>query len=62
MITRRIAAAPVAEQERITILDSLRGIAILGILLMNIQGFGLPGVVGNDPSVLNEQGMKIRAA
>lgn len=35
-------AAPVNQQERITILDSLRGIAILGILLMNIPGFGLP--------------------
>lgn len=32
----------VSQQERITILDSLRGIAILGILLMNIPGFGLP--------------------
>lgn len=35
-------AAPVNQQERIIILDSLRGIAILGILLMNIPGFGLP--------------------
>ncbi len=57
MISRRIAAAPVAEPERIIILDSLRGIAILGILLMNIPSFGLPGVVGNDPSVLNERGI-----
>jgi uncharacterized membrane protein YeiB len=31
-------AAPVSQQERIIILDSLRGIAILGILLMNIPG------------------------
>ena len=53
----RIAPTPVGEQERITILDSLRGIAILGILLMNIPSFGLPGVVGHDPSVLNEQGV-----
>ena len=35
-------AAPASQQERIIILDSLRGIAILGILLMNIPGFGLP--------------------
>jgi len=35
-------AAPVSQQERITLLDSLRGFAILGILLMNIPGFGLP--------------------
>ena len=53
----RTVPAPVGEQERITILDSLRGIAILGILLMNIPSFGLPGVVGHDPSVLNEHGV-----
>ena len=35
-------AAPVSQEERIIILDGLRGIAILGILLMNIPGFGLP--------------------
>jgi uncharacterized protein len=35
-------AAPIGQQERIIFLDSLRGIAILGILLMNIPGFGLP--------------------
>jgi uncharacterized membrane protein YeiB len=29
--------APVAQKERITILDSLRGFAILGILLMNLH-------------------------
>lgn len=47
---------PIPQQERITILDSLRGIAILGILLMNIPGFGLAGPAGTDPSVLNEWG------
>jgi uncharacterized protein len=49
-------AAPVDQSERITILDSLRGIAILGILLMNIPGFALPDPVILDPSVLNEWG------
>ncbi|MBA3674297.1 MAG: DUF418 domain-containing protein [Chitinophagaceae bacterium] len=49
-------AAPVDQSERITILDSLRGIAILGILLMNIPGFALPEPVIMDPSVLNEWG------
>lgn len=34
-------AAPVNQSERIIILDSLRGFAILGILLMNIPGYGL---------------------
>ena len=46
-------ASPVAQSERILILDSLRGIAILGILLMNIPGFALPT---GDPSTLNEWG------
>jgi uncharacterized protein len=36
------SAAPVNQPERIIILDSLRGLAVLGILLMNIPGFGLP--------------------
>ena len=46
--------APTGQQERIIILDSLRGFAILGILLMNIPSFGLPVPTGHDPSVLNE--------
>lgn len=49
-------AEPVRQSERILIIDALRGFAILGILLMNIPGFGLPAAVGGDPSVLNEQG------
>src|SRR6185295_11635686 len=35
-------AVPINQSERIIILDSLRGIAVLGILLMNIPAFGLP--------------------
>ena len=48
--------APVSQQERIVILDSLRGFAILGILLMNIPSFAIPPPVNHDPSVLNEWG------
>ena len=48
-------AGPVAQSDRIVILDSLRGIAILGILLMNIAGFSM-AINGHDPSVLNEFG------
>jgi uncharacterized protein len=51
-------AAPTAQKERIVILDSLRCFAILGILLMNIPGFGLPGV-SHDPSILNETGIMV---
>jgi len=48
--------APVSQQERIVILDSLRGFAILGILLMNIPSFAMPSPANHDPSVLNEWG------
>lgn len=34
--------APTEREERIGMLDSTRGIAVLGILIMNITGFGLP--------------------
>lgn len=44
-------AAPTSQQERILILDSLRGFAILGILLMNIPGFGLANPAIGDFSV-----------
>jgi uncharacterized protein len=45
---------PVAEKERILLLDSLRGIALLGILLMNIPGFALPFGQVFDAAVKNE--------
>ena len=44
--------APVLQKERIDIIDSLRGVAILGILLMNIPGFSISG----DPFIRNEYG------
>ena len=34
--------APVSRQERISSVDTLRGVALLGILAMNITSFGLP--------------------
>jgi uncharacterized protein len=36
------AATPTGRSDRIAMLDTMRGIAVLGILLMNITGFGLP--------------------
>jgi len=48
------SVTPIGQGERIVILDSLRGIAVLGILLMNIPGFGLPHPAIFDYS-LNEQ-------
>ncbi len=37
-----MTTAPTGRAERIGMLDTTRGIAVLGILLMNIVGFGLP--------------------
>jgi uncharacterized protein len=41
--------APTERQERIGMLDTTRGIAVLGILIMNITGFGLPNAY-DDPT------------
>ena len=43
--------APVASSERIEAIDTIRGFALLGILLMNILAFGLPSRAYFDPSV-----------
>ena len=42
LVAPTAAAAPVAEAERIEIVDIVRGVAVLGILLMNIPFFALP--------------------
>ncbi len=47
-------ATPVLAKDRIDILDSLRGIAILGILLMNIVEMAF--IAGSDPFIRNEPG------
>jgi uncharacterized protein len=47
---------PTESKERIIILDSLRGIAVLGILIMNIPFFGLPDPAGYNPVAMNEIG------
>jgi uncharacterized protein len=51
-----ITATPVNQSERIFTLDMVRGIAVLGILLMNIPLFSTPDVLANDPSLANELG------
>lgn len=43
------AAGPVRQEERISSLDVIRGFALLGILLMNIIGFGLANAY-DDPT------------
>ena len=42
--------SPIQQAERIQSLDIMRGIVLCGILLMNINGFGL-GFAYNDPSI-----------
>lgn len=59
--TTQNLAAPVAQQDRIVILDGLRGIALLGILLMNIPYMGLPEpsfdhlLLNNELGTINEK-------
>jgi uncharacterized protein len=44
------AVAPLEEAERIVPLDVLRGLALLGILLMNIQAFSMIGAAYSNPT------------
>lgn len=43
------ALLPVGEQDRNTAVDTLRGVAVLGILMMNITAFGLPSAAYMNP-------------
>jgi uncharacterized protein len=51
------AAAPVSETERLRLIDALRGVALLGILLMNIPLFAMPNYYSesfkSDPANVN---------
>jgi len=49
-------AAPVSQSERIILIDSLRGLALLGILMMNIPFFAIPDPASFNPFVRNEMG------
>ena len=50
----RAHAAPVAADERIVSLDVLRGFAILGILVMNIQSFSMVGAAYLNPTAYGD--------
>jgi uncharacterized protein len=49
--------APVSEAQRLKLIDALRGVALLGILLMNIPVFAMPQYSSesyrNDPTNIN---------
>ena len=49
--------APVSESQRLKLIDALRGVALLGILLMNIPGFSMPSYFSesfkSDPTNIN---------
>src|SRR5436190_11643762 len=51
------AAAPVSEAQRVKLIDARRGVALLGILLMNIPGFAMPNYFSesfkSDPTNIN---------
>lgn len=46
------APGPVPGTERITAIDTLRGVAVLGILVMNIYAFAMPFMAYNNPLML----------
>ena len=46
--------APTRATERIVAIDILRGFALLGILIMNIQGFAMPAAAYSNPTVYGD--------
>lgn len=47
-----MAAAPIAAGERFVEIDTLRGVAVLGILVMNIYAFAMPFAAYNNPLLM----------
>ncbi len=49
-----LRSAPVGEGDRIESIDVLRGFALLGILLLNIQAFAMPGAAYVNPTAYGD--------
>lgn len=54
--THVAVTTPLAQQQRISILDTIRGYAVLGILLMNIPYFSDAVPLAGNPFIMNESG------
>ena len=52
--TAKPTAAPTRPAERIVAIDILRGFALLGILIMNIQGFAMPAAAYLNPTAYGD--------
>ncbi len=48
------SAAPIRDSDRIVALDVLRGFALMGILIMNVQAFSMPSAAYTNPSAYGD--------
>ena len=60
-LAEALPSAPVPESERLQSLDTLRGVALFGILLMNITGFGMPFADGDSSNFGGAMGANLWA-
>ncbi|CAN5342440.1 hypothetical protein BH23BAC1_BH23BAC1_07520 [soil metagenome] len=60
MTTKLLSLGPVNQTDRIQSVDVIRGIALLGILLMNIAGMGLPFAYSNPANAGGNTGINLQ--